>query len=126
MKRDEIDLHLVAERHLHIHHLLEGWGHWIMDKPKGWGIQPMFRQYRSKSWQWHAPDLKPQGSPKDHMAVEKAVSGLPEKHREAIRWAYVWPWVPVSAVRKHLGVTREGLGRMLQDGRDMVVNRMKG
>lgn len=125
MKREAIDLHMVADRHIPIHAQLEGWGRWIVDRPKGWGIQPMFRQYRSSAWQWHAPEIRPQGDPRDHMRIEKAVAGLPEKHREALRWCYVWPYVPVGKVRQHLGVTREGLGSLIEDGRDMVVNRIK-
>lgn len=126
MRRDDIDLHLVAPQHIEIHSRLEAWGRWIVDRPRGWGVQPMFRQYRSGAWQWHAPsETRPQGSPKDHLAVERAVAGLPEKHRDAIRWCYVWPWLPVSAMRRHLGVTKDSLAQLIKDGRSMVVNRLQ-
>lgn len=125
MKRDIADLHIVAERHIDIHGKLEAWGRWIVDRPKGWGVQPMFRQYRSGAWQWHAPEARPQGSPQDHLAIERAVTGLPDKHREALRWCYVWPYVPVGKVRQYLAVTRDDLARLIVDGRDMVKNALR-
>ncbi len=85
----------------------------------------MFAQYRSKAWQWEAPVLIITGTPAENYQIEKLVSGLPDKHRTAIRWAYAFAWVPVTAVRRALGVTRVELGALLNDGRDMVINRMR-
>ena len=84
----------------------------------------VFAQYRSHAWQWETPEVFAPDTPADHWEIERAVSLLPERHRTAIRWAYAWPWVPVRAVRQHLGLTRPDLQWMLVDGRDMLVNRM--
>jgi hypothetical protein len=71
------------------------------------------------------PILQSQGLPMDHLEIERAVSILPDKHRTAIRWAYAYPWVPVNRVRRELGLTRDALNQLLNDGRDMLVNRLK-
>ena len=70
------------------------------------------------------PEVHATGTPGDNQAMETLVSALPDKHRTVIRWAYAFPFVPVSVVRRHLGLTREGLSRMLDDARDMLLNRM--
>lgn len=125
MKRDATDFSRVDPRHDAIHIRLEQWGRWVVDVPKAWRVHPMFRQYRSHAWQWHMPEIQVRGSSLDHLETEKIVCTLPDKHREAIRWAYVWPWVPVSAVRRELAVTKEGLQSLIIDGRDMVINRLR-
>jgi hypothetical protein len=84
----------------------------------------MFAQYRSHAWQWETPEVKVQGLPGENALMEKLVSALPDKHRKAIRWAYAWPWVPVSAVRREVGLTRADLLLMLDNSRDMLINRM--
>jgi hypothetical protein len=120
-----IDFAAVAPRHDALHYRLEQWGRWVTQMPKAWGTHPMFRQYRSHAWQWERPEIYVVGNPLDHAETERAVSALPPKHRHAIRWAYAFPWVPPSAVRRDLALTREALGQMLHDGRDMLANRLK-
>jgi hypothetical protein len=56
------------------------------------------------------------------MKMEVAVGSLPEKHRYAIRWAYVWKWSPSKAM-KDTGSTNDGLMLLLRDGRQMLVNK---
>ena len=85
----------------------------------------MFRQYRSHAWQWHMPEIHVQATPGENMQTEKAVCALPDKHAYAIRWAYMAPWVPVSMVRRELGVTRQGLADLINNSLDMLANRMK-
>ena len=125
MKRDAIDFSRVPERHYEIDRRLLLWGRWIIDRPKPWKTSPMFLQYRSHAWQWHMPEIHIPGTPGENMEIEKAVCALPEKHAYAIRWAYMAPWVPVSAVRRELAMTRQGLADILINARDMLVNRMK-
>jgi hypothetical protein len=51
--------------------------------------------------------------------MEKAVSLLPEKNREALRWSYVWQGGP-GAMSKRLGVSKEGLCDLIRVGRVML------
>jgi DNA-directed RNA polymerase specialized sigma24 family protein len=82
----------------------------------------MFRQYRSKAWQWETPVLKEEMNVLEAVEMEKAVSQLPEKHREAIRFCYVWCNGPQATARR-LGVTKQGLLELIQTGRAMLKNR---
>ena len=125
MMRDECDFSRVAPRHAEVDRRLALWGRWIIDRPKPWRTSPMFRQYRSHAWQWHMPEIHVQATPGENMQTEKAVCALPEKHAYAIRWAYMAPWVPVSMVRRELGVTRQGLADLINNSLDMLANRMK-
>lgn len=123
MRREEhVDYFLVADGHLDIHRRLESWASWVRVRPHGWQTAPMFRQYRSKAFQWHAPEVKPTINIPEAVEMEKAVSQLPEKHREAIRWSYVWQDSPVATARR-LAVTKQGLLDLIHAGRSMLVNR---
>lgn len=82
----------------------------------------MFRQYRSKAFQWHTPELRSPVNVPEAVAMEKAVSLLPEKHREAIRWVYVACTGP-GAVARRLVVNKEGLMELIHAGRTMLLNR---
>jgi len=57
--------------------------------------------------------------------MEKAVYALPEKHREAVRWWYVYRRDPVAMARK-LGVSKQGLADLVEAGRTMLNNRIGG
>jgi DNA-directed RNA polymerase specialized sigma24 family protein len=123
MKReDHVDYFLVADQHLAIHARLESWASWVRVRPQGWQVAPMFRQYRSKAFQWHAPELKPQINIPEAVEMEKAVSLLPEKHREAIRWVYVFGGSPPAMARR-LDVSKQGLLDLIHAGRTMLRNR---
>jgi DNA-directed RNA polymerase specialized sigma24 family protein len=122
MKRDLIDFFAVHDQHLRIHQQLEDWARWVKVRPHGWQVAPMFRQYRSKAWQWERPDLKATVNIPQAVEMEKAVSLLPEKHREAIRWVYVFSGSPVAMARR-LAVTKEGLMELVHAGRTILKNR---
>ena len=117
------DLNHVSARHDAIHLRLEQWGRWATARG-GQSVHPMFRQYQSKARQWELPELRVPCSPLQALEVERAVQILPEAQRTAIRWAYVWPWVPVPQVLRTLAVNRPGLCLLLDSGRDMVKNRL--
>ena len=120
-----IDFHHVSARHDEIHARLENWARWVAVRPQTWKSQPMFRNYRSHAWQWHPPEIViPVNSLEAH-EIERAVSHLPEKHRAAIRWVYVFCKVHPNAVQRHLGLTKEALLNTINDGRDMLKNRLK-
>ena len=118
-----IDYNYVPERHAAIHARLVNWRRWVTVRPHGWATAPMFRMYQSKSRQWHAPDIQEPIDTLDAVLLEKAVSALPVKHREAIRWSYVHCGSPVAMARE-LGVSKQGLADLVTDGRTMLQNRL--
>ena len=122
MKRDDhIDFHMVRDEHLAIHARLEAWARWVKVRPHGWQVAPMFRQYRSKSWQWHRPEPREAVNLIEAVAMEKAVSMLPEKHRDAIRWSYVFNGNPAGMAQR-LAVSKQGLLDLVGEGRTMLRN----
>jgi DNA-directed RNA polymerase specialized sigma24 family protein len=123
MKReDHIDFHLVQDGHLAIHSRLESWAAWVKVRPHGWQVAPMFRQAQSNWRQWHAPELRVQPNIPEAVEMEKLVSLLPEKHRTAIRFAYVFCGSPLKVCRE-IGVSKQGLMDLIHDGRSMLKNR---
>jgi len=122
-REDHIDYFLVEDRHLGIHARLEAWARWVRVRPHGWQVSPMFRQYRSKAWQWERPIPKEPVNLPEAVEMEKAVSLLPTKNREAIRWAYVYSGNPVGMARE-LGVSKQGLMDLVNSGRTMLSNRV--
>lgn len=123
MKREDfVDFFHIPSGHLAIHERLNAWARWVKVRPHGWQTAPMFRQYRSKAWQWERPEVRTPINTLEVVEMEKQVSGLPEKEREAVRWAYVFGGAPVAMCRK-LGVSRQGLMDLIHAGRTMLVNR---
>jgi hypothetical protein len=123
VRRDDfVDFFLVAPQHEAVDERLRAWAAWVRVRPHGWQVAPMFRQYRSNAWQWERPELKASINIPEAVEMEKAVSLLPEKHREAIRWVYVWRDSPV-ATAKRLAVTKQGLLDLIHAGRAMLKNR---
>lgn len=123
MRRDDfVDYFDVQERHLAIHARLEAWARWVRVRPHGWQTAPMFRQYRSRAWQWETPVIRTPVNTLEAVAMEKAVSGLPEKHREAVRWCYVFPGNPAAMARR-LAVNPRGLRDLVDAARTMLANR---
>jgi len=119
------DYNHIPARHDAINLRLESWASWVRVKPVAWAMQPMFRNFRApKQWEsdLHVPI---QLNTLECHEIERAISFLPPPHRTALRWSYVFSHVPVNAVRKELAVTREGLGQLINDSRDMLVNRLR-
>ena len=123
MKRDAIDFHVIPESQQAIHSRLENWRRWVIVRPHGWQVAPMFRMYQSKARQWHAPVIQTPVDTLDALRVEKAVAALPEKHREAVRWWYVYRRDPVAMAR-NLGVSKQGLADLVDAGRTMLQDRL--
>lgn len=119
------DFSQIQPRHRDIDADLENWARWVRVTPRVWFIQPMFKQYRAPRQYEHQAELPPVVRPLEAQAVEKLIATLPDPHRTALRWVYVWPWVPVSAVRQELGVTRAALLALIDGGRDMMNNKMR-
>ena len=119
-----IDLNHVHPRHDAIDRRLNEWSRWVRVKPMGWTTAPMFRLYRAPK-QWESDlDIRIEINTLDAAEIERAVSFLPDKHRTAIRWAYVFSHIHDARIRAELGATQEGLARLIHDGRDMLVNRL--
>lgn len=123
MKREPVDFFIVADHHLAIHARLENWARYVESRPGNAKPHPMWAQARSNSRQWHQPEPRIYVNMLDGHAMEKAVYLLPEKNRDAIRWAYVYRWVYPKRIRQALGVTDDGLMRLIADGRSMLNNR---
>ena len=120
-----IDLNHVHPRHDAIDRRLNEWSRWVRVKPMGWTTAPMFRLYRAPK-QWESDlDIRIEINTLDAAEIERAVSFLPDKHRTAIRWAYVFSYIPDARIRAELGATQDGLARLIHDGRDMLVNRLR-
>jgi hypothetical protein len=123
MKREAfVDFFYVEPHQLAIHQDLENWSRWVRVRPHGWQVSPMFAQYRSNWRQWHVPIIKDAVNTPDAVAMERAVSLLPEKHRMAVRWSYCFPGNPAAMARK-LGVSLKGLQDLVVDARTMLRNR---
>ena len=118
-----VDYNHVQDRHKAIHARLENWRRWVIVRPSGWQVAPMFRMYQSKARQWHAPVIQTPVDTLDAVLMENAVAALPEKHREAVRWWYVYRRDPVAMAR-NLGVSKQGLADLVDAGRTMLNNRL--
>jgi hypothetical protein len=121
-KSVHVDFNHVLPRHEAIDARLRNWARWVRVRPHGWQTHPMWRNALT-SRQW---DVEPQISNPmdtlDSVVIEKAVSFLPVKHREAIRWAYVRKHDPVGMAR-HLAVSKHGLAELVCEGLTMLSNR---
>lgn len=125
MKKESVDFNHIPARHDAINLRLEHWAQWVRPRPQAWKTQPMFRQYRSHAWQWHMPEIKIEINTLEAHETEKAVGVLPPKNRDAIRWNYVFCWIPPNAICRELAVTRDGLLLLVSNGRDMLQNRLR-
>ena len=121
MKTRIVDFHHVADEQLEIHARLKNWESWVKPRSLPW-VSPMFRQARSNSRQWHQPEIRATCDILGAMRMERAIYHLPEMHRTAIRWYYVYPVSPIR-VCKTLGVSMESLALLVRDGRRMLMNR---
>jgi DNA-directed RNA polymerase specialized sigma24 family protein len=123
MRRDLIDFFIVPDHQLQMHGRLENWSRWVEFSRKQGGKQhPMWAKSMSNARQWHEPEIRDATDELDGLALEKGVAMLPEKHREAVRWCYVYRSGPLHMARK-LGLTKEGLMLLVRDGRQMLINR---
>lgn len=125
MKREDIDMHSVPEHQRAIHERLVNWARWVEVRPH-YAMSPMFRimGYRSNSRQWHAPEIRPMVDLLDALAVEKTMRHLPEKNRTALQWHYLYACLHLGKVCKFIGVSKEGLQKLVVDARQMVDNRL--
>lgn len=121
MKTNSIDFHHIEDGHKEIDKVLQNWARWVRVSHVSW-VSPMFRQAQSNSRQWHQPEIRETCDILAAQAMEKAVYHLPERHRFAVRWHYVFQGSPAKAAR-NCGVTLDGLAKLARDGRQMLINR---
>ena len=120
-----VDYNYIKPEHEAIHARLENWERWVRVRPHGWVTHPMFRNFRA-SKQWEAsPHIGTPVDTLDAALMENAVYALPEKHREAVRWWYVYRRDP-AAMARNLGVSKQGLADLVEAGRTMLKNRIGG
>lgn len=116
------DFFTVRHEHIGIHDALCNWSRCVRVAVAGDMPAPMFRHYRT-SEVWIADEIR---IPTDALAgwkMERAVSNLPERHRAAIRWHYVFPRRTPRSVARKLTVTETALHLLVHDGRSMLRNR---
>ena len=123
VQQTNVDYNHVKPEHEAVHARLENWARWVRVRPHGWCTHPMFKNFRA-SKQWEAsPHISTPVDTLDAVMIEKAVSALPEKHRAAVRWSYVFCGNPVGMARR-LGVSKQGLADLVCVGRTMLQNRL--
>ena len=123
VQQTNVDYNHVKPEHEAVHERLENWARWVRVRPHGWQTAPMFRMYQSRARQWEAPVIQNPVDTLDAVLIEKAVSALPDKHRDAIRWWYVHAGNPVAMARR-LGVSKQGLADLVCVGRTMLQNKL--
>lgn len=120
MRRDQfVDFFYVAPGQQEIHKRLENWANSCFSGG-GSSASPMFRLYRPDNFERAAPSIPV--DPHDAAKIAKGVSLLPEPHRRALSWNYIEGGSPHKA-RQKLGVTIAGLMLLINDGRQMLINR---
>ena len=85
----------------------------------------MFRQYRSKAWQWETPETRPATNTLDAHEIEKVISRMDASMAHVLRWAYVFPYIDPRKVGRNVGKTQDALFDLLLNARDIVENTCK-
>ncbi len=115
------DFNYVPEDQKAIDARLDNWSRYVAVKSPSW-ISPIWKLGKSNGRQWHEPEFRPACDVLDGMVMETAVYKLPELHRAAIRWAYVYKHHPARFCQQH-GISKVSLGQVIADGRRMLINR---
>ena len=121
--RESVDFSHVSDEHLEIDKRLRNWARWVKVRPHGWQTHAMWRNART-SRQWDiAPHMPSITNTLDAVVIEKAVSALPDKWRDAVRWSYVHCSNPADMAQK-MGLSKQGLADAVVHGRNMLINRL--
>lgn len=115
-----IDWHRVPEYQWPMHARLQNWARYVRVHRVG-ARAPMWRYTLSSQRMWHMPAPIPEVDVSDGAALEHAVRELPEGHRDALRWHYVYQGPPARIVRS-LGVSYETLSFLVVDARRLLMN----
>lgn len=120
-----VDYQRIAPEHAVIHERLQNWRRWLSGKGMAWTAHPMWRHLKEKE-EREARERGEFSIPPNSLdahEIEKAVALLPEKHRFAIRWWYVFSGNPLRAA-KQAAVSKDRLAELVKEGRTMLANRM--
>ncbi|WP_313082583.1 hypothetical protein [Pulveribacter sp.] len=122
-KKPYIDFNAVPPEHRGIDERLHNWGRWCNGGRALSGMSPMFRMVPPPPKQrvdvWES-EGRVDGL--DATAIAKGVAELPQPHRTALNWLYVRPCAPKRACQA-IGTSMQGLGQLLHDGRQMLINK---
>lgn len=125
-KKSYVDYDHIPEGQESMHERLVNWARWIKAGSRDWAIHPMWKpciakeleDLRAKQEQVPLQPVKID----EAVAMERAVAQLPDKHRKAVRWCYVFKHNPLAAC-KAIAVSKDELARLVKDGRQMIINR---
>lgn len=124
-KKNYVNYDYVPEGQGDMHERLVNWARWIKAGQRDWVAHPMWKPCIAKELE----DLRARGLEltepvkiDEAVATERAVAQLPNKHRQAVRWCYVFKHNPLAACRA-IAVSKEDLARLVKDGRQMLINR---
>jgi hypothetical protein len=118
--KPHIDFNAVSYAHEPMHERLVNWARWLRPRASSW-VHPMWRGFKSSdTLSGHAVTVPL--NQLDAQAMEKGVSALPESHKFALRWCYVYGGQPRRAAA-HVGETLEGLQVLIVNSRQMLINR---
>lgn len=119
---DPIDMHEVSNEHDSVHERLIEWARWCAPGSFRAALpSPMFRHYKP----YLHPETERAGTPIDTIravATQKAFVQLPGANRDALSWAYVYPFVNMGKACRMMAVSQDGLLVLIVNGRTMVKN----
>lgn len=118
MRSVHIDFNAVSKDHEKIDARLHNWARWAIPRG-GSGVHPMFRHYRPDNYE---REMGMVIDVLDAQRVQKGVSLLPTCNSLALSWRYIHPGAPGAMARK-LGESLAGLAMLIEDGRQMLINR---
>lgn len=125
-KKQYVDYNHVPFDQEEMHNSLLNWARWINSGVGGWACHPMWKPCIAKEMEVlrQRREVEPEEPVRidDAVAMERAVAALPEKHRKAVRWNYVFKHNPLAAC-KAIAVSKDELARLVRDGRQMLINR---
>jgi len=120
-RTEDVDFYAaVPDGHQKMDRRLREWARWCRPRKRS-AVHPMWRTYVASN----VHDAPPPSTPLDTIdaqRLEKAVYALPDRHAFAIRWAYVFKSNPRRAAQ-HIGESLRGLEQLINDGRQMLINR---
>lgn len=118
---------VVDDDQAEIHADLETWGRWSLERRSGVRCGSAENGYRSGWRSWHYPsaeEMMPSIPNPRARAVDRAVLGLPDQHRTAIRLYYVFKARP-EVICRQVVIRHQDFGRWMRDCRCMVLNRLR-
>ena len=122
MPTHAVDFSLVPHHQREIDARLANWAKWSYGRA-GATASPMFRLYRSSdAAQQYGAQTAEKVDAIDAQRMQKAITALPAKHRQALSWAYIKRTNPRKAAAS-LGLTMQELADMVTDARQMLINR---